>query len=44
MIANPEDLVQGREGHSVYREQIGTRAVKAFRSAAPSGGGGSTLK
>lgn len=44
MIANPEDLVQGRNTNTPLREQIGARAVRAYRGAAPSGGGGTALK
>ncbi|MCE7795848.1 CpaD family pilus assembly protein [Sphingobium sufflavum] len=44
MIANPEDLVQGRQNQSRFRGATASRAVNAFRNAAPSGGGGSNLK
>lgn len=41
MIANPEDLVQGRETRSDLRSAISSRAIKAYNDAAPSGAGGS---
>jgi pilus assembly protein CpaD len=41
MIANPEDLVQGRETRSDLRTATSNRAIKAYNSAAPSGAGGS---
>lgn len=44
MIADPEDLVRGRETRSALRGAVASRAVKAFRDAAPSGGGGNSLK
>lgn len=44
MIANPEDLVEGRQTHSRLGGMISSRAIKAFNAAAPTGGGGTTLK
>ncbi|MET0365340.1 MAG: CpaD family pilus assembly lipoprotein [Sphingobium sp.] len=43
MIANPDDLVQGRESRSALRGVTATRAIKAYRDAAPTGGG-NTIK
>jgi len=39
MIANPEDLVQGREGSGVIDPRTGTKAVDTYRAKAPSGAG-----
>jgi pilus assembly protein CpaD len=36
-IANPEDLVHGREGKSVGDPLTGTKAVDSYRSAVPTG-------
>lgn len=44
MIANPADLVRGQPGVDSLDPATGTRAVNAYRKAAPSGGGGTTLK
>ncbi|MFT3968097.1 MAG: CpaD family pilus assembly lipoprotein [Sphingobium sp.] len=44
MIANPDDLVRGRETRSALRNATSDRAIKAYRDAKPSGGGGNTLK
>ncbi|HEX7822245.1 MAG TPA: CpaD family pilus assembly lipoprotein [Sphingobium sp.] len=44
MVANPEDLVQGRQNRSGLRGVTSSRAINAYRNAAPSGGGGATLK
>ncbi len=44
MIANPEDLLQGRQTRSPLRTVTSNRAVKAYNAASPSGGGGSSLK
>jgi pilus assembly protein CpaD len=41
MIANPEDLVTGRDTKSELRVVKSTSAVKAYNQAPPSGGGGS---
>jgi len=38
MVANPEDLVHGREGNNVGDNGTATRAVRTYRSAGPSGG------
>lgn len=43
MIANPTDLVRGSPG-SGYDPLVGSRAINSFRNAAPSGGGGTTVK
>jgi pilus assembly protein CpaD len=40
MVANPEDLVHGREGNSVGDPLPGIKAVDSYRSAAPTGKGG----
>lgn len=40
MIADPEDLVRGRETRSDLRTATSSRAIKAYRDAAPSGAGG----
>ena len=37
MVANPEDLVHGREGNSVGDPTTGTKAVETYRSAVPTG-------
>lgn len=37
MVANPEDLVHGREGNSVADPLPGVKAVNTYRSAEPSG-------
>lgn len=37
MIANPEDLVHGREGSAVSDPNAATRAVGVYRSTAPTG-------
>lgn len=44
MMADPEDLVRGRESHSPYRGVVASRAVKAFRDAVPTGAGGTVVK
>ena len=44
MIANPGDLVRGQPGSTAYDPAVGTRAIDAFRKAAPTGGGGTTVK
>jgi pilus assembly protein CpaD len=43
MVANPEDLVQGRRSNSDLRGAISSRAIQAYRNAAPTGNG-NTLK
>lgn len=42
MIANPEDLVHGREGSGVIDPQTGAKALSTYRSKAPTGAGGLT--
>lgn len=37
MVANPEDLVHGREGGSVTDARTATRAVELYRSTQPTG-------
>lgn len=39
MVANPEDLVHGREGGSVVDSRTGTKAVDSYRKKAPTGNG-----
>lgn len=41
MIANPDDLVAGRDTRSDLRVVKSTSAIKAYNQAPPSGGGGS---
>jgi pilus assembly protein CpaD len=43
MIADPADLVRGAPGSPTTDPTTSGKAVSAFRAAAPSGGGGSTL-
>ena len=40
MIANPEDLVHGRDGGGVGDAQTATRAVEVYRKTAPTGSKG----
>jgi pilus assembly protein CpaD len=40
MVANPEDLVHGREGSGVGDTQTATKAVGAYRKAEPTGNKG----
>lgn len=40
MVANPEDLIHGREGSSVVDAATSAKAVQSYRSAAPTGAGG----
>jgi pilus assembly protein CpaD len=40
MVANPQDLVHGREGSGVLDTQTAAKAVSSYRSAAPTGNGG----
>jgi pilus assembly protein CpaD len=40
MVANPEDLVHGREGAVVVDPSTGTKAIVLYRSAAPTGAKG----
>ena len=44
MIADPADLVRGEPGARIYDAAQGSKAVNIYRSAAPSGGGGTTVK
>lgn len=37
MVANPEDLVHGREGTTIVDPATGTKAVQYYRSQAPTG-------
>jgi pilus assembly protein CpaD len=37
MVANPEDLVHGREGTNVGNNQAGTKAIMLYKSTPPSG-------
>jgi pilus assembly protein CpaD len=37
MVANPEDLVHGREGSGVGDSMTTTRAIRAYREAVPTG-------
>lgn len=43
MVADPEDLVRGRDTRTDLRVTRSTRAIRAFNEAAPTGGGGNTL-
>ena len=40
MVANPEDLIHGREGSAIVDQATATRAVGTYRSAVPTGTGG----
>ena len=40
MVANPEDLLHGREGAAVLDSRTATRAVDLYRSKTPTGAGG----
>lgn len=44
MIADPEDLVRGRDGGTANDAAMGGRAIKELRKAVPTGQGGTTLK
>lgn len=44
MVANPEHLIQGADGGSDTVVMSSTRAIEKFREAAPTGGGGTTVK
>lgn len=44
MVANPADLVRGEPGSGTADPTQITKSIKAFREAAPSGGGGTTVK
>ncbi len=43
MIADPEDLIQGRGSRTDLRTARSNRAIAAFNKAAPTGGGGNAL-
>ena len=40
MVANPEDLVHGREGSAVNDTLTATKAIDAYRKAEPTGNKG----
>lgn len=40
MVADPQDLVRGREGNGVVDAQTSNKALTSYRSAAPTGNGG----
>ena len=40
MIANPEDLVHGREGTGVVDAMMSTKAIESYRAQKPTGEGG----
>ena len=40
MVANPEDLIHGREGSSVVDSETAAKAVNSYRSAKPTGAQG----
>jgi len=40
MIADPQDLVHGREGDGVLDAQTSSKALSSYRSTAPTGSGG----
>lgn len=44
MVADPGDLVRGVAGAPTSDPATSTKAIKALRDAAPSGGGGTVLK
>jgi len=44
MVANPLDLVRGQPGTDTGDPLTTTRAVNTYRGAAPTGGGGTTIK
>ena len=44
MIASPADLVRGQIGNGVTDTATSGKAIDSYRKAAPSGGGGQTLK
>jgi pilus assembly protein CpaD len=39
MVANPEDLLHGREGAAVLDSRTATRAVEMYRTKPPTGAG-----
>jgi pilus assembly protein CpaD len=40
MIANPEDLIQGRDASGLVDPRTGTKAVDIYRDKKPTGAGG----
>lgn len=44
MVANPADLVRGEPGSGTTDPATSYRAIDAYRKAAPTGGGGTTMK
>jgi pilus assembly protein CpaD len=44
MVARPEDLVRGQPGAETADPMTNFKAIDALRKAAPSGGGGTTVK
>jgi len=44
MVANPEDLILGRGGESGGDPDLAAKAVKSYRDAGQTGGGGKTIK
>ncbi len=44
MVASPADLVRGQTGRLVTDPATADRAIDIYRKAAPTGGGGTTLK
>jgi pilus assembly protein CpaD len=44
MVADPGDLVRGVPGAPTSDTATGTKAIKAFRDATPTGGGGTVVK
>lgn len=44
MVANPADLVRGEPGVRVYDALQGTKAITVYRSATPTGAGGTAVK
>lgn len=44
MVASPADLVRGQTGNAITDQATSDRAIDIYRKAAPTGGGGTTLK
>ncbi len=44
MVASPADLVRGQAGHAITDQATAGRAIDLYRKAAPTGGGGTTIK
>ncbi|WP_254606477.1 CpaD family pilus assembly protein [Sphingomonas bacterium] len=44
MVADPADLVRGEPGSGTIDTATSSRAIDAYRKAAPTGGGGTTMK